>query len=153
MIYQWKSYQYPVDAQIVGAIFEQIEEEQGGVTPASVVETARPFNSELHTCFEWDDAKAGEKWRETQASQMIRCLVIKNPVHESDPDSTIRAFVNITSQDDKRFYVQTMSALSDGDYRHQVFRQALNELQAFQRKYKELQELAEVFTAIQQVAI
>ena len=60
--------------------------------------------------------------------------------------------VELKPIDIKMFKVQTMSALSDGDYRHQVFRQALNELQAFQRKYKELQELAEVFTAIQQVA-
>ena len=53
---------------------------KGTVTPSAVVESARKKTSPLHECFEWDDIKAGEKFRLTQARQMIRSvqLVIIN---------------------------------------------------------------------------
>jgi hypothetical protein len=42
---------------------QSIYDEQGVLTPALVVETARDENHPLHASFEWDDGIAGEKYR------------------------------------------------------------------------------------------
>lgn len=44
-----------------------------------VVKAARSKKSSLHTEFEWDDAKAAEKWREEQARNLIRAHVTYEP--------------------------------------------------------------------------
>lgn len=45
-------------------------------TPKDVLEKARGNeDSELHKCFEWDDAIAGEKYRLQQARDVIRMIL------------------------------------------------------------------------------
>lgn len=51
-----------------------IRAKRGGLTPTMVVEEARPKSHPLHDRFEWDNRIAGDKWRETQASELIRSV-------------------------------------------------------------------------------
>ena len=54
---------------------------KGKVTPALVVLAARPDESPLHQYFEWDDTKAGEKYREMQARTLLRACKIDHKVN------------------------------------------------------------------------
>jgi hypothetical protein len=108
----------------------------------------------LRKCFEWDDRIAGEKYREHQASDMIRALVVVNPLENEDSEaSPVRAFVNVSNQDDERGFVAIQVAMTNEDFRGQVLRNALAELKAFQDKYRELVELTKVFSAIDSVKL
>jgi hypothetical protein len=55
---------------------QAIYDRRGQLTPALVVEEARPLQHPLHDRFEWDDAKAGEEWRRSQAHRMIQSVRI-----------------------------------------------------------------------------
>ena len=46
----------------------------GYLTPAAVVEAARPADHPLHARFEWDDTVAAEAWRREQAHELIRSV-------------------------------------------------------------------------------
>lgn len=51
-----------------------IRSEYGQLTPANVVEAARAEDHPLHHRFEWDDSAAAEKYRLSQARQLIRVV-------------------------------------------------------------------------------
>lgn len=46
-------------------------------TTQQIVDKARDESTELHKCFEWDDAVAGEKYRLVQARYVVCHLVIQ----------------------------------------------------------------------------
>lgn len=152
MNYQWRHYNYPVSAQAAGEYLSDLERRQGGVSPATVVDEARPEEAVLHPCFEWQDEVAAEKYREYQARNVIKNVVCVIPVG-SDPRPTT-AFVNVTvnkESNPQRQYVSTMIAMQDPDLKSQVMQNAINELNAFRKKYKELEELARLIPVIDEV--
>jgi hypothetical protein len=61
-----------------------IYEQHRALTPALVVDAARDPVHPLHSQFEWDDSIAGEKYRQTQARQLIRSVRVVQPVGEND---------------------------------------------------------------------
>lgn len=148
MVYKWKVYQYPVDAQIVGETLEEIEKEHGAVTAKLLLDKARPKDSKIHGLFTWDNKVAAEKWRLHQASMVITGIAVTYS-HEDDTEKkVVRAFSNVGSRKHGEF-ITTATALSDEASRAIVLKHALEELQAFQSKYATLTELAEVFSAIE----
>lgn len=56
---------------VVEAALDEIYQKHGMVNQGLLVDYARPTSSPLHDYFEWNDKIAGEKYRETQALQMI----------------------------------------------------------------------------------
>lgn len=139
------------NAQTVGEQLAALDT-RGRLTPEAVLQEARPDDSPLHAFFEWDDAKAAEKHRLTQAGHLIRSVTVVMEQHDAEPERTIRAFVPITvGQEESRRYVDTIRALSDDELRRQVLAQAHSELGAVARKYRELKELSEVCKAIDKV--
>lgn len=148
MVYKWKYYQYPVSANVVGKIIEKIEQENGSCTASALLDEARSEDSALHCLFEWNDTVAAEKYRHTQATQIITALVV---TYEEDTDSpkTVRAFANVTDDNSKTGnFVTIARALSEKDSRNIVLQRALAELKAFKAKYSMLVELAELFDDI-----
>lgn len=148
MIYDWKR-QMPVKAQDAGEHLEKLERQHGSVTPKLIVDDARPKTALLHKCFEWDDAEAAEKYRESQAGFILRNLVNVS-VTQSPELSEVRAFVNVVKEGDSKF-VSVTTAMSNDEMRQHVLKTALSELMAFKKKYGQLEELAEVFAALSQV--
>lgn len=149
-VYQWKkSSQLKLDAQKVGETLAKIEL-KSGLTPQAVVDASRRKNSLLHDYFEWDDTIAAEKYRETQASYLIRQIEIVS-TGTSEP---VRAFVSVTCGDEtaSRTYINVERALSTPQTREEVLERALSELRAFERKYAGLEELADIIDAIRRVA-
>lgn len=79
--YQWSE---GVSAQVRKADIKQvlkelrwIEENNGEITPALVVEAARDTDSVLHPYFEWNNQKAADQWRVRQASAILGAIEVK----------------------------------------------------------------------------
>lgn len=151
MVYDWK-WNMPVKAQKVGEHFEQLESQFGKVTPKIVLESARNKDSVLHPCFEWNNEIAAEKYRESQAGFIIRNLVVRvESANVSENKTCVRAFVNIQTETSSEF-LSVRKVLADDELRVQLLESAKKELQFFKDKYSTLEELAEVFEAIEKVS-
>lgn len=152
MVYSWQNYAYKVPAQKVGEALEQLEEKEGTLTVDNIVKAASSKKSVLHPLFEWDDKVAAAEYRKTQAGNVLRCLVVKDEESDREPH---RAFVAITSKGvaQKGVFINIQSALEDEETRDIVLSNALLELKAFQKKYKDLSELAAVFAEIDKIAV
>lgn len=125
------------------AELEQISDSHDGILhPEHVIEHAKDPGSSLHDYFEWDDTKAAREHRMWQARHLISITYIKRGGQETP------AFIALVV-DDKREggYRQTSSLLKVESGREAILRTALWELQAFRNKYKDLEELVEVFRA------
>ena len=166
--YSWRSgYTPKVSAEIVGNALERLksESEEGTVNAEMFLEYSRPEQSETHALFEWRDHEAAEKWRLYQAGRIINQLdvtLIEVPSEETEivlPHSDIEnvkapikvnAFVNIQSKGPakKGNYIDVMTAFRDEEMKQRVLKNALWELEAFQRKYERYTELSEVINAI-----
>lgn len=148
-IYKWKSgSRVSADAQKVGEVCERLER-KGGLTPKALVDASRHKNAALHDLFEWNNEIAAEKYRETQASYLIRSIEIVS-IGTSEP---VRAFVSVTANEEttERTYINVERALSTNGTREEVLAIALAELKAFERKYSNLEEFANVLEAIREV--
>lgn len=137
-----------LDAEKAGKELESIRKDEGGdLTPASVVARARSANSSLHDHFEWNDERAAEQHRLSQAGEIIRSITIDISRSNVEPAKPIRAYVSV-QQEEGRSYTSTVHAMGSADLRRQVVQSAWKELLAVRRKYEGLEELARVFTAI-----
>lgn len=120
-----------------------------GETPSlhDVVEKARDEDSVMHDMFEWDDAVAGEKYRESQAKQIIRMLVV---VDEKKEDAEpVRYYVSTFNRD--KTYTPTRLIVRDEDAYQNLLKAALADLIAFKKKYAILNELDELLRLIDEV--
>lgn len=147
MVYQWKiPGLIPVEAQEAGEELDRIYQKNGQLSPQSVVEESRPITAPLHPCFEWDDTVAAEKYRQGQAQEIIRQIVVTAEDGKTQP-TTVRAFINISHE-----YHPIDVVVQRPDMAEAMMRDALAELRAFQNKYEALSGLAPVFDAIKTVA-
>ena len=135
------------DAQALGETCEMLER-RGELTPKALVDECRPDDHPLHEMFLWDDVAAAELYRESQARHAIASIEVV-PVGSSEP---VRAFVSLSVGGTERRYSSTEAALVDPTSREMVLRDALAELRAFEKKYNQLAELADVIAAIKEVA-
>ena len=128
---------------------ENIKAAHGGILkPEAVVEYARDPNTALHSVFDWDDGSAADKYRLIQARSIIRVMVA--PVEGME--EPVR--VNVSIMEDRRQpgggYRSLEQAMADPDTRRAVLRTAMIELTAFRKRYKALNELADVFASIEE---
>jgi len=152
LIYQFKTgvMMSGVSAQTAGEVCENLESD-GMLTPSNLVDVSRPEDAPLHKAFEWDDTIAAEKYRETQASYIIRSIEV---VPESIGKPT-RAWVSLGNKKQKgvprRQYHAISRVMNDDEKRARLLEQAYSELRSFKRKYETLSELASVFTVIDEL--
>jgi hypothetical protein len=147
---RWKNgYRGNIAADIAAEEFARISDGEGGLTPAAIVEAARPKDAPLHPAFEWNNAKAAELYRRNQASTMVRALVVLRG-DEGCPEH--RAFVRVSSEQGGNavplsgmaptHYVPMTVAVQDA----RMFADALGRFEAkvadAQRSARELQALA-----------
>lgn len=139
------------DPNTVGQHLEFLRREfKGELTPVDVVKDARNPNSPLHPFFEWDDSEAAEQYRLQQARGLIRAVVA---VYRSDdkPDRKMKAYVHVR-EPGANHYRETQSALSQSSTREAVLRRAWEELQQWKRRYRDLEEFAQLVETIDEVA-
>lgn len=147
-VYEWKNgHAWKVDAQTAGEHLEVLRQKKDGTLTSEVVlEDARSRRSPLHKCFEWDDAVAAEKYRLDQAGDLLRSIVVTFKSADRTEKST-RAFVHVETQHG-RGYTSLAHAMSDADLRKQVIQRAWVELQGWRERYREYEELATIFGAM-----
>lgn len=155
MIYKWRNGAHiKADAQVAGTVCSKLEKE-GRLTPKNLLNESRPVDAPLHNVFEWDDGIAAEKYRTEQAAHIIRCVITIPDKKNDEVPQPKPAFVLVSSHasDDpkKATYRDVKAALNDPVDKQTVLKNALRELDAFQRKYSMLSELASVFNEIKQL--
>ena len=129
-------------AREIASLGENVEE-------ADIVNKARDEKTELHKCFEWDDTKAAEKYRETQAKHVVRSIYLVRKPEEEEPEEEkvfmVRAF---SHTDGSAGYSQTVHVIKNEDRYQLLLEQAHEELRAFKRKYECLTELKPILDLI-----
>ena len=130
-----------------------LKDTNGGLLdPARVVEYARNPDTALHTRFEWDNGEAAEKYRLWQARQVIRLELTITPLSEESPKE-IRAFVSLQADRGSGGYRTILDVLSNDDLRDQLLEEARRDMRIFRKKYNTLNELASVFSAMEEVGV
>lgn len=146
MVYEWKAgSRVKADAQIAGEMCQMLEYE-GRLSAKNLLDLNRPEDAPLHGEFEWNDTIAAESWREQQARHIINSLVICP--ENSEP---VRSFFHIENAGNTYQSIHTI--LHSKDSTELLFDSALKELQAVQRKYSAIQQLAKVWDAIEKCAM
>lgn len=128
------------DAQTIGAALEAIALEHGGrLCPKDVAQAARKRTHPLHPHFEWDDAVAAEAYRADQARAIIRVVRVENEAVEG---GTSRAFVSVADKGGVSYHAAAEVAGSV-ELQLAVLKAAERDLHAFERRYKELNDICE----------
>lgn len=135
-----------VDAQTIGEALSQIEKEEGGVTPESVVDAARPEDAPMHPCFTWDDSVAAEEYRKSEARNLVR--VIQVEVQEREP--AVTAFVNVQMVDPgantgSTAYVSGEKVAKDVGMFDHAWRAAKGRVDSAQRSLEELERMVSAY--------
>ena len=147
MIYQWKAAAHVrggVKAQAAGTHMEKLRKKKGALTAEIIVEDARSERSPLHPAFEWDDSVAAHEFRLDQARYVLRSVVT---VDESQPEGKpMRAFV-VVNELGEDAYQPLYVVMADATLRQQVLSRAKRELQQWEERYRDLEELADVLAA------
>lgn len=132
-------------------ILTGVYEARGSLTPAILVDEARPDDHPLHHRFEWDDTIAAERFRRVQAAHIIRSVTITFGEADDTKKST-RGFVSVVrevedDEDPDRHYLPTAEALSDPLTSRLVLRQFELDAKAFKARWSHLREYAQVVHA------
>ena len=148
--YFWAKRTHNVRAEVVGAVFEELEEEFGDVTAENFLDVSRPEESPTHRMFEWDDDRAAENYRLHQARTIINDLRIE--VVTEDKSLKIPAYVNVVRKTDGTArYQNAPKAFETAETREIVLERAKRELEIFSVKYERYVEFAGVIAAIREV--
>ena len=132
---------YKADAE---AVYSEITALGDSFSPAQIVEAAKDESTELHKCFTWDDTVAAQKYREHQARMLVASLVIRTETSDNEPIA-VRVIASTAVKNEYKPIVKLIEV--EQDYADLLAR-AINELKAFQQKYKAITELREIFEAI-----
>lgn len=138
---------HKVDAQVVGEMIEEMHNKGIDVTPEVLLDASRDENSPTHCEFEWDDTVAAEKYRVQQAKELISHIRIVR-VDNKPGEYKERGFVPVPGG--KSVYVPLETALGKEEYREHLLKQARNDTEVYLAKYRRLEELAGVTTAMKE---
>lgn len=133
-----------MDANKVGKELEKLGED---ITASGVVALARNKSSEMHDFFEWDDKKAGAKYRESQARQLISMLKVTY-VKGKKETPPVKAYVNV-----KRCsgYSQIDKVVNDVNRYQMLLDRAYEDLRIVKNRYTELPEIQEKLSFLNEV--
>ena len=134
---------HKADAQKVADEIISIGE---SATPKQILEKARDESTELHKVFEWDDTKAAEAYRLSQARQIVCHLVIKETIQENRP-----AIRFLHKPENGAGYKPTQLIIRNQDSYQALLSSAFRDLEAFKVKYHSLTELETIFEEIDAV--
>jgi hypothetical protein len=123
---------------------------EGLLRPGDVVREARKAESPLHGAFEWDNRKAGEKYRLLQAQQLIRSFRVTVEVGEKTLE--VPVFVGVSSDRTHGSalnpYRLTSVMMQEPALCKVAERDALAQLDALRTRYGYLKALGDVWMAI-----
>lgn len=137
---------YRVLTPEVEQAFSRLMERNGGILlPAHVVQSAQDPNNPLHKLFTWDNTEAATRWRLQEARQLISSY----EVYFEPLNIRVRAFSALSAdRSSGGGYRSLNEVMSQAPLREQLLQQAFKELEAAQNKWRYLQELSEVWGAV-----
>jgi len=137
----------PVHVTIVAKELTRIIETSGGnVSPTVIVKKARPKNSPIHECFEWDNSKAADMYRIEQAKYLLRSVTI-TVQDGSGKAVSVRAFPNIETPEGN-FYTTNAIVMDDLELTEKLETQVQRELLYLRRKGANLKRFKKVWRAV-----
>ncbi len=136
-----------VDAQRAGTEIEKIRISNGGIVSTQrVLDVAKKPNNPLHNAFEWDDAKAANKYRVQQARRLISSIVIIEK--ENGKEKILPAFVTVKIEDEARSYRDIKTIKADESLHRSIEKQAIKDLKNWINRYHSFTELSPVIEPI-----
>lgn len=130
-----------------------ISEKHGHISPDIVVKEAARKDNPLHGYFVWDDTIAAKKFRLDQARFLIRTvkldIVRRDEKKREISFETSRAFVSPPSIRGGQSYLKLSDAMGDETLRSEILERAKKELKAIKDRYRQLDELARVWDAVE----
>ena len=120
---------------------EDILKKHNGLTPRIVVAEARDPKHPLHERFEWDDSVAAEKYRERQASELIRSVRV-NYIRGDGSRSSVRAFHSVPTET-RRTYLSVGEVLEDPLKKQMLVNEARRDWIALKKRWENLVEFFE----------
>lgn len=129
-----------ITPEIAGTELDRIYEKNGALRPADVVDEARPNDAPLHPAFEWNNKIAGEKWRQEQARNLIRTVVVVTPDQDGE-EVEERVYVNVR-MDKESSYAPTRVAVKDDELFESAWNQTVAQLHGAQKSLNELMRIA-----------
>jgi hypothetical protein len=121
-----------------------VKAEHGRLTPAAVVDAARPKSHPLHERFEWDNRVAGEAWRRVQASELIRSVrVVYREGDDESPSRSVRAF-HAVRDEEGHGYEAAEDVAADPIKRAIVLRDMEREWHQMHRRYGDFEEFVKL---------
>ena len=143
MAIAWSYNLFKANAEKVYSDINQIEEK----TPQNLVDYAEEHpDCELYKCFTWDDRKAANEYRKTEARQVLRLLVYKEDTEEDEAPTMIRVLQNVEQE-----YKPVKLIVKNNDEYQTLLKRAKAELAAFRLRYKQIAELETVLDAIDEI--
>jgi hypothetical protein len=142
-------------------IFKELERAKvdGSISLQTIVDNARPKTAPLHGEFTWANGEAADKWRLYEARKIVQSIEI---VHESSPATrAYEATTVIVEQDEgsqepavsMRVFRSVSDIMADPVARDELLTQAIQDAIAWRKRYAALQELAQVFAALDAVVV
>ena len=148
-----KKIEYKVTKRLSPEVIREIleVEKNDGLTAETLLDKAERKKSSLHDLFEWDNSKAGEQWRLQQARVIIN--EIKIIVEDKELYAFENVRINVSEEEglERREYKPIIEILSKEEYRKQVLRTALENINYWKEKYSEYTELQLIFDSISKV--
>ena len=134
--YSWSSAGFSGNAQKVGIELEKLEL-NGELTNEIILDYAEKHtDSELHKCFEWDDAEASRKFRLRQATDLLCSISVK--IIEK-PMKKQRVYYSVKSSDTKaKSYKNIKEIVKNDEEYNQLIDKASDDLNRCKEKYEEL---------------
>lgn len=155
-VFKWgESKRFSVSADVAGKVMTDLSNTIG-LTAQNLVNVSRPEDAPLHKCFEWNDTKAAENYREWQARKMIAAIEIVSSesvgggMVEIEPVLPTRAFHALRT-DNSEGYESIGRIMSDEEKMERLLELAKKDAQIFRAKYGHLQKLAKLIRAIDEV--
>lgn len=121
---------------------QSIYDQHGRLTPAIVLDEARPKRSPLHRHFQWDDGIAAEEFRKVQARDLIQSVKIVR-IREDSTNARVRAYTSVRDGDDFA-YRATEEILTDPLMARMALGDMEREWRTFKARWQHMKEFREL---------
>ncbi len=125
---------------------DRIEKKYGKITPFFIIEAAKPKDSLLHDCFEWDNDQAAHQFRLRQARQLIANIEVS--IISDGKERKIRAYEIVHRPDGNQYKNISLLTPEDADT---VKVKAVREINYWKSKlaaYKQFDKIVEQLEVI-----
>lgn len=137
------------DAELLGAALTAFyQQHRRGMKASELLERAMPAESELHHLFEWDDSRAANAHRLTQAGKLLGSILVE---WEDTPGVKISS-KGAFGKGDGSGYMPARVVFHSVDLTRELLEQAKKELSSWHARFNNIRaaaELAGVFAAIE----